>query len=263
MAKTTQDTERQGGRALLPWVLLGVAALLTAGGFSLRALAGDDWLKDVTQEENIGGLHTVTPITYKAKPPMGGPHHPTWQNCGVFSEPVGDTHAVHSLEHGAVWITYKPEALDADGLAGLVDVAERNKYVILSPYPEQDAPIVLTAWNNQLRIEEPTDDRIKKFVLHFAKALTAPEPGAPCDQGADTTRATDPEAAGPVMGPGVEVEKLLGMTEQQATQYAKDQGWQFRVGARDGEEYLLTTDYVDTRVTVRIENGKVTDADVG
>ena len=37
---------------------------------------------------------------------MGGDHWNAWQNCGVYTEPVTHEFAVHSLEHGAVWIAY-------------------------------------------------------------------------------------------------------------------------------------------------------------
>ena len=250
-------------RPLLAWAGIGVAALVLAGVFNWRTDAGRAWLDDVRTEDNIGGLHTTSKLAYKSQPPMGGPHNPTWQNCGVFDTPLSDAHVVHSLEHGAVWITYQPAALDAAQVALLADAAARNDFVIVSPYPEQPATISLTAWNHQLDVEDASDDRVAKFVAHFTRALSAPEPGAPCTGGADTTRDTDPTAAGPVMGPGVEAEKLIGMTEAAAATYAGNQGWGYRVGRRDNEEYMLTTDYVASRVTVVIENGQVTAVQVG
>lgn len=260
--KTTTNG-RHGRRALLPWIGLGVATIVVAGAFSWRTSAGEQWLGQVTTEDNVGGLHTVTPLNYKARPPMGGPHHPTWQNCGIFDEPVGDAHAVHSLEHGAVWVTYKPDEISTEDLGVLEEIAGRNDYVILSPYPEQEAPVTLTAWNHQLKLEDASDARVLKFVTHFAKALTSPEPGAPCDGGKDTTRETAPEESGPVMGAGVDAANLLGMTEAEAQEYANNQGWTLRVGSRDGEAYMLTTDYLADRVTITLENGKVTDAVAG
>jgi len=45
-------------------------------------------------------------------PPMGGTHNQVWQNCGVYETPLRSDLAVHSLEHGAVWITYHRCCLD-------------------------------------------------------------------------------------------------------------------------------------------------------
>jgi hypothetical protein len=250
-------------RPLLAWMGIGAAALVLAGVFSWRTDSGRAWLDDVKTEENVGGLHTTAALSYKSTPPMGGPHNPTWQNCGVFTEPVSDSHAVHSLEHGAVWITYRPEKLGPEDVAVLAAEAERNDFVIVSPYPEQTGVITLTAWNHQLVVDDVRDERVRKFVAHFVRALSSPEPGAPCDGGADTTSTTDPTETGPVMGPGVDAQKLVGMTETEAESYARNQGWGYRVGQRDSEEYMLTTDYDATRVTVKIANGTITEVAVG
>ena len=56
--------------------------------------------------------HQSGPIQYtKYTPPVGGVHNPTWQNCmgDVYDAQIANEHAVHSLEHGAVWITYRPD----------------------------------------------------------------------------------------------------------------------------------------------------------
>jgi hypothetical protein len=53
-------------------------------------------------------------VDYPQSPPVGGPHNPIWQNCGFYSKPVRDEYAVHSMEHGAVWITYSPTFLVHD-----------------------------------------------------------------------------------------------------------------------------------------------------
>ena len=50
------------------------------------------------------------------KPPVGGDHNPVWMNCDgdVYKKPIPDVNAVHSLEHGAVWVTYNDKAPAAD-----------------------------------------------------------------------------------------------------------------------------------------------------
>ena len=56
-----------------------------------------------------------------------------WQNCGVYDQPVEDSQAVHSMEHGAVWITYQPD-LPAEQVDQLRDLVGGSGYVLLSPY---------------------------------------------------------------------------------------------------------------------------------
>jgi hypothetical protein len=127
--------------------------------------------------------HTTDPVVYPQTPPAGGPHHPTWLNCGLYSEPVPNVYAVHSLEHGAVWVTYDPK-LGADALATLREHLP-STYVILSPYVGLPAPIVLSAWNVQLLLESPDDPRLPRFFEEYWRNQNVPEPGALCTGGID------------------------------------------------------------------------------
>src|SRR5438093_3047791 len=58
--------------------------------------------------------HARGPVAYSVTPPIGGDHSARWMNCGVYSQPVPSERAVHNLEHGAVWITYRPDLPAAD-----------------------------------------------------------------------------------------------------------------------------------------------------
>src|SRR5262245_66498261 len=66
-------------------------------------------IKGVESAKITDQTHTTEDVTYPENPPAGGPHNPVWQNCGYYSEPIQDENGVHSLEHGAVWITYAPD----------------------------------------------------------------------------------------------------------------------------------------------------------
>jgi len=134
--------------------------------------------------EVASAAHTRETVDYPQNPPAGGPHDPVWQNCGFYEEPVRNEHAVHSQEHGAVWITYRPDLADED-LAPLRRLAERNDYVLVSPYPDLPAPVVASAWGAQLRLDDPHDPRLRQFVRLYAEQ--GPEPGAPCQGGTDET----------------------------------------------------------------------------
>jgi hypothetical protein len=118
------------------------------------------------------------PIEYPRKPPTNGDHSPIWQNCGFYSEPVDDRTAVHSLDHGVVWITYRPD-LPEEQVEALRPYGD-EEYVIVSPYPGQPAPVIATAWRNQLRLDGPDDPRLRQFVDQFRVSETAPLSGNRC-----------------------------------------------------------------------------------
>ncbi|MDP9765190.1 DUF3105 domain-containing protein [Deinococcus enclensis] len=126
-----------------------------------------------------GGDHREGPIEYAESPPAGGPHNPRWQNCGIYTGELHDEYAVHSLEHGAVWVTYTPAVSPAD-VRLLQEALDGRTHVLLSPRSEQDAPIVMTAWNAQLELQRADDPRVTRFIQVYEQGGTAPENGASC-----------------------------------------------------------------------------------
>jgi hypothetical protein len=128
---------------------------------------------------NLSRDHVDGPVTYPQVPPVGGPHNPVWMNCGIYDKPIPNENAVHSLEHGAVWITYLPDLPEAavEQLRGLV---RGHDHALLSPYPGLPAPVVASAWGVQLRATGADDPRLAKFVATYENGPQTPEPGAVC-----------------------------------------------------------------------------------
>jgi hypothetical protein len=149
----------------------------------------------------LGHNHVPGPVTYSVVPPVGGDHNATWMNCGIYSKPVPNEHAVHNLEHGAVWITYQP-SLPASEVAGLRAFVERqsklspggqqaSRYMDLTPYPGLPSPVMVSSWGFQLRLSSPTDPRLQQFVDKFrASQQYTPEYGGECTGGAGTPAST-------------------------------------------------------------------------
>ena len=119
-------------------------------------------------------------------PPTGGVHNPAWQNCDVYDKPITPQNALHSLEHGAVWITYQLD-LAEESVTALQKVGRSDGYLLMSPYPNQRSPIVLTAWGVQLEVQSADDPRIDQFVRAYLQGPQTPEPGALCTGGVRTT----------------------------------------------------------------------------
>jgi putative peptide zinc metalloprotease protein len=162
-------------------VAIGVVAFLvylwtpTLSALNNRAPAGVERI-EVTSREHVEG-----PIAYEHMPPAGGDHAPVWQNCGFYDRPIPDENAVHSLEHGAVWITYQP-SVGNDEIRMLRQLASQS-YILVSPYPAQSHPVIATAWGHQLRLDSAGDDRLEQFINAFRLARTAPERGESCSGG--------------------------------------------------------------------------------
>ncbi|MDQ2652491.1 MAG: DUF3105 domain-containing protein [Chloroflexota bacterium] len=127
--------------------------------------------------------HTEDPVEYAQDPPAGGPHAPAWQKCAAYDAPIRNENAVHSQEHGAVWITYQPDLPEAEVKA--LDKLAETRYVLVSPYPDLEDPIVASAWGAQLRLDAADDPRLGAFIERYAG--NGPEPGANCDSGLETT----------------------------------------------------------------------------
>ncbi len=142
-----------------------------------------------TYDVGPAGKHTEGNVDYKQSPPTGGPHNPVWQNCGFYDKPVRDENAVHSLEHGAVWITYSPD-LPKDQVNQLKDIAESKSYILVSPYPDMPngVPVVASAWGKQVYLDGANDPDLDRFIQAYRQGPQTPEPGAVCTGGTSATQ---------------------------------------------------------------------------
>lgn len=126
--------------------------------------------------------HTTEDVDYPQSPPVGGPHDQMWLKCGVYDRPVRNENAVHALEHGTVWITHHGDlaAGDLDKLVALLPDEG-----IVSPFEEQEAPVVITVWGRQLSLDGVDVDQLQGFIDDFGHGETAPEPMASCHGGVE------------------------------------------------------------------------------
>ena len=172
--------------------LLGAAVVLAglgAAALGYRSIQQRQLLDTVTTASYPAGQHVAGKITWNENPPVGGPHNVAWQNCGVYNQPIHNEHAVHSLEHGAVWITYRPD-LPADQVQRLVTLAA-DDYMLVSPYPGLPVPVIATAWNHQIRLDGAADPRLVAFIDKYRNnPQNTPEFGAACFGAIATTATT-------------------------------------------------------------------------
>jgi hypothetical protein len=151
-------------------------------GFQDPLAKADKQVAGVQKFGNLDRNHVQTNVTYPQSPPVGGKHNPVWQTCAIYTTPIANEHAVHSLEHGAVWITYRPD-LPVSQLTALKAKVQDNPYRLLSPYPGLKKAISLQAWGRQIFVDKASDPKVDKFLNAYTQGPQAPEQGSSCSNG--------------------------------------------------------------------------------
>jgi hypothetical protein len=194
--------------------ILGYAIFNRGSGFQTAADRLDKTFSGLQVTENPSSNHVATRVDYPnvaTEAPDGGNHNGIWQNCAIYTAPIVNEHAVHSLEHGAVWITYRPD-LPADQIAVLTQLVEASPgYRMLSPYEGQTSPVALQAWGRRLDVSSATDPRVARFADGYTEGPQTREPGASCSGGVDQP-GTTPFVQGPdgTLVPGDATQEVPG-----------------------------------------------------
>lgn len=133
--------------------------------------------KDLSHKHLAKGEY---PQAYEQSPPVGGAHSPAWLKCQAYDVELPKENAVHSLEHGGVWITYQPGLPKAEVATLTGRTILNQEFVMVSPYTGQDSPVVLSTWGLQLKVASADDPRIDVFVRTYAGGEQGGEKGVGC-----------------------------------------------------------------------------------
>ena len=174
------------GSVALAALLIGVIvfAVINQGSGAKGPLAQVDKLSGLIKSDTANGKarHVTGVVSYPnqaSAPPVNGSHNVLPETCAVYSQKIPNEHAVHSMEHGAAWVTYRPD-LPVSQLATLKGEVNGNPYRLMSPYPGLKSAISLQAWGRQLFVDSASDKRVKEFLGSFTNGPTTPEKGASC-----------------------------------------------------------------------------------
>lgn len=123
-----------------------------------------------TQEQEIVGREHVaagTTVEYVTNPPTSGNHWAAAAKNGVYDEQLPDEQIIHNLEHGHVWISYKPDVSE-DVKTKLKEIVNEDSWkVIMNPRDKNDSKIALVSWGRVLKMDEPDYDKIRDFVKTY------------------------------------------------------------------------------------------------
>jgi len=108
----------------------------------------------------VGAVHEA----YNSNPPTSGPHYGTPANWGVYQEELPDEQLIHNLEHGGIWISYKPEII-GDIKTELEVLARKYPLsVVLTPRSGNDFLISLASWGRLENFDTYDEARIIEFI---------------------------------------------------------------------------------------------------
>ncbi|WP_367041244.1 DUF3105 domain-containing protein [Streptomyces sp. Je 1-332] len=200
MRRAERARDRRG-RVITITLSAVVVAALVVGGVVLFQQADDDSGtaadgnaaskfettadgEKVWDAKKLGRTHVTKDVSYAMTPPVGGDHDQAWMNCNgdVYQDEIPERHAVHSLEHGAVWVTYNEKAKAAD-LKKLEQKVKQTPYSLMSPVKDQKDPVMLTAWGHQRTVTGASDPKVASFFSTYVQGKQTPEPGAACTGG--------------------------------------------------------------------------------
>ncbi|MFE4798040.1 DUF3105 domain-containing protein [Streptomyces sp. NPDC056708] len=193
-ARRKERARERRSRIITLTTSVAVIAALVAGGGYLMSAANDKEEAEVEAKsspvqgertwDKLAQNHVEKKVDYPMNPPVGGDHNPVWMNCDadVYTKAIPKENAVHSLEHGAVWVTYTSKAKPAD-IKKLGGRVEATPYSLMSPVEDQAAPLMLSAWGKQVTVTSATDARVAQFFTKYVQGPQTPEPGAACTGG--------------------------------------------------------------------------------
>lgn len=179
--KETQRQEakrkmRRTGRVI---IYLAVLLLAISGIYKLATRKavpppGESFEAQSREHIDVGAQHP----TYNSNPPSGGWHYAVPAKTGIYDVELPDEQIIHNLEHGHVWLAYKPD-LTKDQIEALAEIAkDYGSRIIMTPRAVNDSPIAIVAWQHLLKMDTVDEPAIRRFVQAH-RNIAGPERNIP------------------------------------------------------------------------------------
>lgn len=134
--------------------------------------------------------HVSGTVDYDSTPPTHGPHSTAPAACGVHGEAVANENMVHTLEHGAVGLLYRPSVDLGDVRALERIVRAYDSRVFSAPYPGMPSALAIVSWGELMRLDALDESAIREYIAAFRGR--GPE-DVPCEATADSPFRPAPE----------------------------------------------------------------------
>lgn len=167
-------------------VFIGLIAILVIGFVGFAAF------RDKPETERPGVAHEdkgrqhVAEGTIKnegAEPRTSGDHYGSPLPGRVYDQEIQDGNAIHNMEHGYIYISYRPD-LPAEQVNKIktlfFEPFSREKFepnkVIMAPRSLNDSPIIMSSWIRSMKFHAFDEEKMVEYYLR--NVSKSPEPAA-------------------------------------------------------------------------------------
>lgn len=154
-------------------IIFAVSAIIVGGiafwGFYYMDRAAEDLPGQSFPNQGQEHVTTTNHPAYNSNPPTSGWHYPKPAEWGAYKQEIPDEILIHNLEHGGIWISYKP-GISQEVIEKLEDLQKKwGRKVIVAPRSANDTDIALAAWTrlDKFSVSEFSDERAEKFIKAF------------------------------------------------------------------------------------------------
>lgn len=159
------------------WIGLVTISVVVGGAFLLSSVqlgGSGQWQRGKTtigEDVPIQGQDHIQPgqshPAYNSNPPTSGWHWPNAAKNGIYDSQLPDEQLIHNLEHGHIWISYKPDIADEAKNQLKALVKKDDWKIVLAPRPQNDSAIALAAWGRILKLSDFDEAKIKEFIKAY------------------------------------------------------------------------------------------------
>lgn len=177
-----EQAMQRGRKKKISWIVGIIAVVLLVAGGVWRYVVRDAAEGPGVFYPEVGREHVPLGTTpskpYNSNPPSSGAHFNSPANWGVYDYEAHDQIFLHNLEHGGVWIAYRPNVSQevVRALQSIVDDVggAQSAKIIMVPRPLNDTDIAIVAWSRVLKFdlvdgaftEQQTED-VREFHRQF------------------------------------------------------------------------------------------------
>lgn len=165
------------------FIVWGIVIILIAGAgyFISKGIKNSIKISEIGESFAVEGRDHIKDgerVDYKTNPPTSGPHYEVPSNWGIIDHEIPDEAVLHSLEHGGVWVSYRP-GIAPSAIEKLKEVVKKTgSKVLMAPRSKNDKDVALVSWGRSYKFDLNSDGSfdeglVKAYIRQYIN--TGPE----------------------------------------------------------------------------------------